>query len=114
MVSARNIGIQVKPPEKVCDDRLCPFHGHLKVRGIILTGTVYKKKMKNTIVVRRDYLKYVKKYRRYERRRSNIPAHCPPCIEVQPGDMVKIAECRPISKTVSFVVIEKMGGDRVG
>lgn len=113
-MSVKNIGIQVKPPERVCDDQLCPFHGHLKVRGIVLTGTVYKKKMKDTIVVRRDYLKYVKKYRRYERRKSNISAHCPPCIEARPGDLVKIAECRPISKTVSFVVIERLGGGKVG
>jgi len=61
VVNVRNIGIQVKPPEGTCNDQLCPFHGHLKVRGIILTGTVYKKKMKNTIIVRRDYLHYSKK-----------------------------------------------------
>lgn len=111
MVSVKNIGIPVKPPEGACNDKLCPFHGNLKVRGIILSGTVYKCNMKNTIVVRREYLKYVKKYKRHERRRSNIPAHCPPCIQVKPGEVVKIAECRPISKTVSFVVIERLGGE---
>ncbi len=104
----KNIGIPVKSPVKECDDPDCPFHGHLKVRGIILTGTVYKKKMNKTIVVRREYLHYIRKYKRYERRRSNIPAHLPSCIEVKEGDRVKIAECKPISKTVSFVVIEKL------
>lgn len=104
----KNIGIPVKAPVKECSDPNCPFHGHLKVRGIILTGTVHKKKMPNTVVVRREYLHYVKKYKRYERRRSNISAHLPPCIDVKEGDKVKIAECRPISKTVSFVVIEKL------
>jgi ribosomal protein S17 len=27
---------------------------------------------------------------------------------VKDGDHVKIAECRPVSKTVSFVVVEKL------
>jgi small subunit ribosomal protein S17 len=108
MVVARNIGIPVKPPAKECYDKDCPFHGKLPVRGIIMTGRVYKKRMSKTIVIERDYLVYVKKYKRYERRRSRIPAHLPPCMEVEVGDVVKIAECRPLSKTVSFVVIEKL------
>lgn len=106
---AKDIGLPVKSPAKECSDPDCPFHGYLKVRGIILTGTVYKKKMDKTIVVRREYLHYIRKYKRYERRRSNISAHLPPCIDVNEGDKVKIAECRPISKTVSFVVISKEG-----
>jgi len=38
---------------------------------------------------------------------SRITAHNPPCIGAKTGDKVKIAECRPISKTKSFVVVEK-------
>jgi small subunit ribosomal protein S17 len=63
--------------------------------------------------VEREYLHYVPKYMRYERRRSRIHAHNPPCINAKVGDRVKIAECRPISKTVSFVVIEKREGEGV-
>lgn len=80
----------------------------MKIRGVILTGTVYKKKMPKTVIVRREYLHYIRKYKRYERRRSSIPAHLPECIDVSEGDKVKIAECRPLSKTVSFVVLEKL------
>ncbi len=109
---ARNIGIPVKPPKGTCDDPLCPFHGTLSVRGRVLEGVVVSAKMTRTVVVRRDYLHYVPKYMRYERRRSHIPAHNPPCIDAKEGDWVKIAECRPISKTVSFVVIEKSEGGR--
>jgi small subunit ribosomal protein S17 len=65
------------------------------------------------VVVEREYLHYVPKYMRYERRRSRIHAHNPPCINAKVGDRVKIAECRPISKTVSFVVIEKREGEKV-
>lgn len=64
--------------------------------------------MKGTITIRREYLKFVNKYRRYARCHSMTSAHLPPCIEVAPGDIVKIAECRPLSKTVSFVVVERI------
>jgi small subunit ribosomal protein S17 len=96
-----------KPPKKTCDDKNCPFHGELSVRGRVLEGSVVSAKMDKTVVVRRNYLQYVPKYKRYERRHGHVPAHSPPCLEVKDGDRVKIAECRPISKTVSFVVVEK-------
>jgi len=95
-------------PEKTCDDPDCPFHGSLSVRGRVLEGTVAGAEMNKTVIVRRDFLKYVPKYKRYERRHSHIPAHNPPCVNASENDWVKIAECRPISKTVSFVVVEKM------
>ena len=99
-----------KKPRKTCDDRNCPFHGTLSTRGRVMEGVVVSAKMDKTVVVRRDYLKYVPKFKRYERRHSHIPAHNPPCINIKEGNRVKIAECRPISKTVSFVVVEKVGG----
>jgi len=105
---ARNIGIPVTPPTENCTDTNCPFHGVLPVRGQVLVGTVVSTKMKDSILVRREYLHYVTKYERFERRASKYPAHCPPCIKVKVGDQVKIAECRPLSKTISFVTIEKM------
>ncbi len=104
-------------PARACDDKKCPFHGTLRVRGRTLEGIVVSDKMEKTVIVRRDYLKYVPKFKRYERRRSRIPAHNPPCIDAREGDRVRIAECRPISKTVSFVVVEileraeKIGGE---
>ena len=103
----RNIGVDVKPPRRECDDKFCPFHGTLPVRGMMFEGEVVSDKMQRTVVVRRDYLKYNSKYKRYEKRHSNFHAHNPPCIDAKVGDKVKIMECRPLSKTVSFVVIEK-------
>ncbi len=102
----RNIGIPgLAPPEKTCNDPKCPWHGHLKVRGAILRGIVVKKKMQRAVVVRHEYLHYVSKYMRYERRRKNIHARLPPCIDVNEGDEVIIAETRPLAKTISFVVV---------
>ena len=105
----KNIGIPgVVAPEKECNDPNCPFRGHLKVRGRILDGKVVSTKMRGTLVIQRDYNFYVKKYQRYERRNSKVAAHVPTCMEIVVGDYVKIAECRQISKTVAFVVVEKM------
>jgi len=101
------MALTFKKPKKTCNDRNCPFHGNLPIRGRILEGVVVSAKMDKTVIVRHDYLKYVPKFMRYERRRSRIPSHNPPCIDAKEGDRVVIAECRPISKTVSFVVVEK-------
>lgn len=107
MKKVRDIGIDVKPPEATCEDRNCPFHGNLPVRGQIIDGVVVSTKMDKTAVVERNYLKYHKKYERYEKRTSRYMVHNPPCLQVNVGDKVRIMECRPISKTVSFVIVEK-------
>jgi len=104
----RNIGLNVKPPSERCDDKDCPFHGTVPVRGQIITGEVISRKMQGSISVKREFMHYVKKYERYEKRTSTYHAHCPPCIKLKAGDNVRIAECRPLSKTVSFVAIEKL------
>merc|ERR1719356_1639990 len=62
-------------------------------------------KLQRTIIVRRDYLHFVRKYQRFEKRHTNIPAHLPPCFRVRPGDKVTIGQCRPLSKTIRFCVI---------
>ncbi|RJS74232.1 30S ribosomal protein S17 [Methanophagales archaeon] len=103
----REIGIDVRLPAKECEDENCPFHGKLPVRGQIIEGVVVSDKAPKTVVVLRSYLKKIRKYERYEKRRSKIHAHNPPCIDAKVGDVVRIAECRPLSKTKSFVVVEK-------
>ena len=104
----RNIGLKVKLPDQSCKDKNCPFHGSLSIRGQVITGIVESIKMQNSILVKREYTHHVPKYERYEKRTSTYPAHCPPCIDAKPGDKVRIAECRPISKTISFVTLEKI------
>jgi small subunit ribosomal protein S17 len=103
----KDIGIDVNPPASECSDVNCPFHGTLPVRGQIIEGTVVSVKMDKTAVVEQTYLKYQKKYERYEKRTSKYSVHAPACFELKAGDHVKVMECRPLSKTVSFVVVEK-------
>lgn len=104
---SRDIGIDVRMPNRECEDTNCPFHGKLSVRGQIIEGVVVSDKAPKTVTVLKSYLKKIRKYERYEKRRSKIHAHNPPCIDAKVGDVVKIAECRPLSKTKRFVVVEK-------
>lgn len=108
---ARDPGLGAPIPERSCLDPECPFHGDLRVRGQVLTGRVVTTKMDRTVVVEKEHVTRVPKFERFMRRRSRYPAHRPPCIDVEPGDEVRIAECRPLSKTVSFVLVEVLGGE---
>lgn len=47
-------------------DKKCPFAGNVSIRGRIITGYCHSAKMVRTIIVRRDYLHFVKKYQRYD------------------------------------------------
>ena len=95
-----------------CEDKNCPKHGKLSVRGTIIEGMVVSDKAKNTVVVEKEYLHFVPKYERYERRTTRVSAHKPPCIDVKVGDIIKIGECRKVSKTKNFVVLEKVTGKK--
>ena len=99
-------GLEVVAPRKKCQDARCPFHGHVKVRGRLLSGRAVSIAGRDFAVIEMEYLHMVPKFGRGERRRSRVSAHVPPCIEVLDGDSVTIGECRPLSKTVSFVVVE--------
>ncbi|WP_135613092.1 30S ribosomal protein S17 [Methanococcoides sp. AM1] len=103
---AKDIGLDVPKPSKECDDVNCPFHGNLSVRGQILVGTVVSDKMDKTVVIQQRREKLINKYQRYEKRQSKIHAHNPPCIDAKVGDIVTFAECRPLSKTKSYVVVK--------
>ncbi|KAH3761880.1 Ribosomal protein S17 [Pelomyxa schiedti] len=107
----KNIGLGFKTPEIAIKgnyvDKKCPFTSNVTIRGRILTGVVHSAKMERTVIVRRNYLHYIPKYQRYEKRHRNIPAHLSPCFDhVKEGDTVTIGECRPLTKTVRFNVIK--------
>lgn len=99
----------VRPPEDKCEDEACPWHGSLRVRGVLLEGIVVRLKAQKMAVISHEYLRYSSKYKRYERRRKKIHARVPPCVKVNVGDAVVIGETRPLSKTVRFVVLGRKG-----
>jgi small subunit ribosomal protein S17 len=106
---ARDIGLDVRAPKARCDDRHCPFHGRLPLRGQVLEGTVVSTSMQRTAVVERTLLHYVPKFERYEKRRRRYLAHAPACLNVPVGHRVRIAETRPLSKLVAFCIVEDLG-----
>ena len=111
-METKNIGFGVKSPKKGCQDDNCPFHGTLKCRGREFTGTIISAKMQKTVNVEWEWKHFIRKYERYESRRSRVKAHNPPCINANEGDIVKIIECRPLSKTKNFVVVEVLGKEK--
>lgn len=108
MKKAKDIGLGIKTPEKSCDDKNCAFHGELSLRGRIFEGEITKLNLQKTAVVQWTRQWYLPKYQRYERRKSRLHVHNPGCIEVKKGDKVIVVECRPISKTKNFVIVEKI------
>ncbi|KAG1968445.1 40S ribosomal protein S11 [Pimephales promelas] len=79
----RNVGLGFKTPREAIEgtyiDKKCPFTGNVSIRGRILSGVVTKMKMQRTIVIRRDYLHYIRKYNRFEKRHKNMSVHLSPC-----------------------------------
>uniref|UniRef100_A0A7S1LWG9 Small ribosomal subunit protein uS17 N-terminal domain-containing protein n=4 Tax=Alexandrium catenella TaxID=2925 RepID=A0A7S1LWG9_ALECA len=106
----RNVGLSFQTPKEAKEgnfvDKKCPFTGNVSIRGKILKGMVISTKMKRTIIIRRNYLHFIKKYHRFEKRHSNLSVHCSPAFEPKEGDIVTVGQCRPLAKTVRFNVLK--------
>lgn len=101
-----------KKIESNCSDKICPTHGtnKLKSRGRIFEGKVIKK-LPHRIVIQFERMLKIPKYERYEKRKTKIHARVPACMDekVKEGDLVQVAETRPISKTIHAVLIKIKG-----
>lgn len=78
----------------------------IKTRGRTFKGTVVSDKSQRTVTVEWNRRVYVPKYERYQLKRSKVKAHNPESIDAKEGDTVVIKECRPLSKTKKFIVVE--------
>jgi len=98
-----------------CKDKNCPIHGNLKVRGRTFEGIVIKKFDKR-ITIEFEKMNYIRKYERYTKSKTKIHARLPACMEkeINIGDLIKIQECRPLSKIIHFVVIKKIKSGEEG
>lgn len=66
-------------------------------------------KMQRTIVIRRDYLHYIRKYNRFEKRHKNMSVHLSPCfrcmrVTVVVGGVWGGAGCAPNAAPASLRV----------
>eukprot|EP00891_Asterochloris_glomerata_P002203 jgi/Astpho2/2203/fgenesh1_pg.00040_%23_45_t len=114
----KNVGLGFKTPKEAIEgtyiDKKCPFTGDVSIRGRILSGLVRSTKMHRTIIIRRNYVHYIKKYARYEKRHTNVAVHVSPCFRVAEGDTVIVGQCRPLSKTVRFNVLRVIPAGSAG
>jgi small subunit ribosomal protein S17 len=95
----------------ICNDKKCHIHGNVKTRGRFFEGRVTKK-FTRRVTIEFERMIYSRKYERYFRAKTKIHAHLPQCMEneIQIGDLIRIQECRPLSKIIHFVVIKKIKG----
>ena len=92
-----------------CNDKLCPVHGNLSLRGRSFRGKVIRKFPKR-VVIEFERTLFIQKYERYSKRKTKLHARLPDCManEINLGDYIEIKECRPISKIIHFIVIGKI------
>lgn len=94
-------------------DKKQPDFGSLSLRGRTFRGVVINDTMQKTVTVEWGRRKQSQKYERYEKKRTRVKAHNPESIDAKKGDLVEIKECRPLSKTKNFVVVKKLGEERL-
>lgn len=75
-------------------------------------GTVTRAKAQKSARVEFGRRKFVPKYERYLKAKTAVIAHNPPQINAKEGDLVQVRECRPLSKTKSFIIIKVLGQDK--
>ncbi len=86
----------------------------VSLRGRRFCGKVIRK-FPSRVVIEFERTIYIKKYERYAKRKTKLHARLPEDMfnEVHLEDYIEIAECRPISKIVHFVVVRKINkGER--
>ncbi len=79
----------------------------------VLTGRVTSDKMNKTVTVLVDRRVMHPLYKKFIRRSKNYAAHDEENV-CKVGDLVRIEECRPISKRKTWLVIERNGAPMFG
>jgi len=94
---------------ETCNDFACPKHGNISLRGRSFRGTVIRKFPKR-VVIEFERTVYIKKYERYAKKKTKLHARLPDCMhkEINMGDYIEVKECRPISKIIHFIVVDKV------
>lgn len=106
--NVRNVGMKVTPPKAQCTgDKNCPFHGEKVIRGRSLVGKVSRAKARHSAIIDIERTYPLRKYERFEKRRTKIMVHNPACLGAKEGDTVRVVETRKMSKMKNFVIIEK-------
>ena len=76
-------------------------------RGRVFKGIVVKK-FDTRVVVEFERTVRIAKYERFAKKKTRLHARIPKSMEIDEGDLVKVRECRPLSKIIHFVVTENL------
>jgi len=92
-----------KEPAKLVETELSATRGRT-FQGIVT------KKFPTRVVIEFERTVYIKKYERFYRKKTRLHARLPSNMvqDINVGDYIKIRECRPLSKIIHFIVIEKV------
>lgn len=90
-----------------CQDIDCPQHCKLRMHGRIFQGLVTHI-FPRRLTIEFDRIIYIRKYERYMKKRTKIHARVPACLQqtIAVGDLIRVQECRPLSKIIHHVVKE--------
>ena len=83
--------------------------GTAVTRGRAFEGFVVKK-FPMRVVIEMERTVYVQKYERFFKKKMRMHARLPQGMDVQLGDLVRVRECRPLSKIIHAIVVEKIRG----
>ena len=78
-------------------------------RGRIFEGVV-KRKFPNRITIEFDRTIFIQKYQRFLKKTTRIHARLPQSLEheIHVGDLVRVQECRPLSKMIHHIAVQKI------
>jgi len=78
-------------------------------RGRSFRGAVIRKFEKRVTIELERTVK-IPKYERFMKKKTRIHARLPDEFsdKVQIGDLIRVQECRPLSKTIHFIFVEKL------
>jgi len=71
-----------------------------------MTGVVVSNKMTKALVVAVDAVGLHSKYKKRYKARKKYSVACSDASKFHVGQTVEVVECKPISKTISFKVVE--------
>ena len=77
------------------------------VRGRFFEGTIIKK-FPTRVVIQFGRTVFLRKYERFYTKYSKVHARIPAGMELAVGDYIRVQECRPLSKIIHAVVVEKI------
>jgi small subunit ribosomal protein S17 len=82
-------------------------------RGRIFEGIVVTKHPKR-IAIELIRTVYIPKYERYSKKKTKVHARVPESMEdkVQIGDTVRVQQCRPLSKIIHFILLNKVSKEK--